>query len=94
MPYDDWNKLDEEEDEELQDNSVRALSHSPGNKPQPHQPQLFERNHDVILFAIDCSRSMLALRGDPNFEDAKTSHLLSALNAAVLYPEDAVRKFS
>ena len=25
-PYDDWNKLDEEEDEELQDNSVRALS--------------------------------------------------------------------
>ena len=26
-PYDDWNKLDEEEDEELQDNSVRALSH-------------------------------------------------------------------
>jgi hypothetical protein len=29
MPYDDWNKLDEEEDEELQDNSVRALSHSP-----------------------------------------------------------------
>ena len=26
---------------------------------------------------------MLALRDDPNFEDAKTSHLLSALNAAV-----------
>ncbi len=24
-PYDDWNKLDEEEEEELQDNSVRAL---------------------------------------------------------------------
>jgi hypothetical protein len=24
-PYDDWNKLDEEEDEELQENSVRAL---------------------------------------------------------------------
>lgn len=64
-PYDDWNKLDEEEEDELQDNS------------------LFERNHDVILFAIDCSRSMLALRDDPNFEDAKTSHFLGALNAAV-----------
>jgi ATP-dependent DNA helicase 2 subunit 1 len=64
-PYDDWNKLDEEEEDELQDNS------------------LFERNHDVILFAIDCSRSMLALRDDPNFEDTKTSHLLGALNAAV-----------
>lgn len=23
-PYDDWNKLDEDEDEELQDSSVRA----------------------------------------------------------------------
>ncbi|KAI0294877.1 SPOC like C-terminal domain-containing protein [Multifurca ochricompacta] len=64
-PYDDWNKLDEEEDEELQDTSY------------------FERKHDVILFAIDCSESMLALRDDPNHEDAKTSHLLSALDAAV-----------
>jgi hypothetical protein len=26
VPYDDWNKLDEEEDEELQDNSVCPLS--------------------------------------------------------------------
>lgn len=25
-PYDDWNKLDEEEDEELQDTSVRMLA--------------------------------------------------------------------
>jgi len=24
-PYDDWNKLDEDEEEELQDTSVRAL---------------------------------------------------------------------
>lgn len=64
-PYDDWNKLDEEEEQELQDNSH------------------FEKNHDVILFAIDCSRSMHALRDDPNYEDAKTSHLLGALNAAV-----------
>ncbi|KAH9030825.1 SPOC like C-terminal domain-containing protein [Lactarius hengduanensis] len=64
-PYDDWNKLDEEEEDELQDNSY------------------FEKNHDVILFAIDCSPSMLALRDDPNYEDAKTSHFLGALNAAV-----------
>ncbi|KAH9063618.1 SPOC like C-terminal domain-containing protein [Lactarius vividus] len=64
-PYDDWNKLDEEEEDELQDNSY------------------FEKNHDVILFAIDCSPSMLALRDDPNFEDSKTSHFLGALNAAV-----------
>ncbi|KAI0288957.1 SPOC like C-terminal domain-containing protein [Russula brevipes] len=64
-PYDDWNKLDEEEDEELQDSSS------------------FERKHDVILFAIDCSQSMLALREDPVYENAKTSHLLSALDAAV-----------
>ena|SRR6266702_3812135 len=83
-PYDDWNKLDEEEEEELQDNSVRALFvTSSGNQPQSHQSQYFERSHDVILFAIDCSRSMLALRDDPNFEDAKTSHFLGALNAAV-----------
>ncbi|KAH9169590.1 SPOC like C-terminal domain-containing protein [Lactarius sanguifluus] len=64
-PYDDWNKLDEEEEDELQDNSY------------------FEKSHDVILFAIDCSPSMLALRDDPNYEDAKTSHFLGALNAAV-----------
>jgi ATP-dependent DNA helicase 2 subunit 1 len=63
--YDDWNKLDQEEDEELQD------------------PSHFERNHDVILFAIDCSQSMLALHDDPNHESAKTSHLLTALYAAV-----------
>jgi hypothetical protein len=28
-PYDDWNKLDEEEEDELQDNSVRSLSYPP-----------------------------------------------------------------
>ena len=28
-PYDDWNKLDEEEEDELQDNSVRSLSFPP-----------------------------------------------------------------
>ncbi|KAF8468534.1 SPOC like C-terminal domain-containing protein [Russula ochroleuca] len=66
MPsYDDWNKFDEDEDEELQDTSY------------------FDRKHDVILFAIDCSQSMLALRGDPNYENTKTSRLLTALDAAV-----------
>ncbi|KAI9456788.1 SPOC like C-terminal domain-containing protein [Russula earlei] len=63
--YDDWNRLDEEEDEEIQDTSA------------------FERKHDVILFAIDCSPSMLASREDPNYENTKTSHLLSALDAVV-----------
>ena len=83
-PYDDWNKLDEDEEEELQDNSVRKLFLSPvATNPQSHRSQIFEKNHDVILFAIDCSRSMLALHDDPNFEDAKTCHLLGALNAAV-----------
>ncbi|KAH8986236.1 hypothetical protein EDB86DRAFT_2832744 [Lactarius hatsudake] len=56
-PYDDWNKLDDEEEDKLQDNS--------------------------ITMSLDCSRSMLALRDDPNFEDVKTFHFLGALNAAV-----------
>jgi len=46
--------------------------------PQSHQSQHFEKNHDAILFAIDCSRSVFALRDNPNFEDPKTSHLLGA----------------
>jgi hypothetical protein len=45
--------------------------------------QYFERKHDVILFAIDCSRSMLALHEDPKYENTKTSRLLTALDAAV-----------
>jgi hypothetical protein len=45
--------------------------------------QYFERKHDVILFAIDCSQSMLALHEDPNYENTKTSRLLKALDAAV-----------
>jgi len=81
-PYEDWNKLDEEEDEELQDNSVRALAVPPLVVANP-SVQLFEKSHDVILFAVDCSRSMLALHDDPNIEGGKTSHLLGALNAAV-----------
>jgi hypothetical protein len=44
--------------------------------------QYFERKHDVILFAIDSSQSMLALREDLNHENTKTSRLLTALDAA------------
>lgn len=37
----------------------------------------------MILFCIDCSESMQELREDPIYEDAKTSHLLTALDAAM-----------
>jgi len=45
--------------------------------------QYFERKHDVILFAIDCSKSMLTLHDDPDYENTRTSRLLTALGAAV-----------
>ncbi|TFK63151.1 Ku DNA-binding complex, Ku70 subunit [Pluteus cervinus] len=64
-PYDDWNKIDDEEDEELQDLSI------------------YEGKRDVILFCIDCSPSMLELYDDPVYEDAKTCHLFTALDAAM-----------
>lgn len=39
----------------------------------------------MILFAIDCSESMLALRDDPNYEDpnVKTSNIMTALDAVM-----------
>ncbi|KAG9316111.1 SPOC like C-terminal domain-containing protein [Chiua virens] len=64
-PYDDWNVMENEEDEELQD-----MSFSEGKR-------------DVILFCIDCSESMHELRDDPVYENVKTSHLLTALDAAM-----------
>ncbi|KAN0092527.1 SPOC like C-terminal domain containing protein [Tylopilus felleus] len=64
-PYDDWNVIDAEEEEELQDTSF------------------FEGKRDVILFCIDCSESMHQLRDDPVYENAQTSHLLAALDAAM-----------
>ncbi|KAJ3554418.1 hypothetical protein NM688_g3122 [Phlebia brevispora] len=64
-PYDEWNRLDDDDDEELQDGSW------------------FEGKRDVILFAIDCSESMLELRDDPEYEDVKTCHLLTALESAM-----------
>ena len=38
---------------------------------------------DVILFCIDCSESMLKLYDDPKYEDVQTSHLYTALEAAM-----------
>ncbi|KAG1767920.1 SPOC like C-terminal domain-containing protein [Suillus occidentalis] len=64
-PFDDWNIIDEEEEEELQDAAF------------------FEGKRDVILFCIDCSESMHELRDDPKYEDVKTSHLFTALEAAM-----------
>ena len=48
-------------------------------------PKFFEGKRDVILFAIDCSESMLAQRDDPNYEDSsvKTCHIMTALEAAM-----------
>lgn len=39
----------------------------------------------MILFAIDCSSSILAPRDDPNYEDSsvQTCHILTALDAAM-----------
>ncbi|KAI0750167.1 ku70-like protein [Daedaleopsis nitida] len=64
-PFDDWNKIDEEEDEELQDSS------------------LYEGKRDVILFAIDCSPSMLELYEDARYEDVQTCKLFTSLEAAM-----------
>ncbi|KAI6164379.1 SPOC like C-terminal domain-containing protein [Pisolithus thermaeus] len=43
----------------------------------------FEGRRDVILFCVDCSQSMQELRDDVVYEDVKTSHLLTALDAAM-----------
>ncbi|TDL25552.1 Ku DNA-binding complex, Ku70 subunit [Rickenella mellea] len=64
-PYDDWNKADEDEEDELQDAST------------------FEGQRDVVLFCIDASESMHAVRDDPNGDGAKTSHLYTALETAM-----------
>ena len=81
-PYDDWNKIEDDEDEELQDYSV---SRSPRRFPTPpsNSRQLYEGKRDVILFCIDCSPSMLELREDPRYEDVQTCNLMVALEAAM-----------
>lgn len=82
-PYEDWNNIDDEEDEELQDASVSY--HFWGNISVflDLYVQQFEGKRDVILFCIDCSESMLALRDDPNYENVQTCHVYSALEAAM-----------
>lgn len=44
---------------------------------------MFETKQDVILFAIDCSESMLSLYESSTYEDTQTCHLYNALNAAM-----------
>lgn len=45
--------------------------------------QIYETKRDVILFCIDCSESMLRLYDDPRYEDVKTCHVYTALEAAM-----------
>lgn len=44
---------------------------------------MFDTKRDVILFCIDCSESMLEPYDDPKYEDVKTCHLFTALEAAM-----------
>ncbi|KAJ6615653.1 Ku DNA-binding complex Ku70 subunit [Mycena sp. CBHHK59/15] len=95
-PYDDWNRIDDEDDEELQDASVRLPTcFSSWCLPCT---QHLESKKDVILFCIDCSESMLELREDPIYENVQTCHAYVALEAAmqiqkkkvIVGPNDAV----
>jgi ATP-dependent DNA helicase 2 subunit 1 len=73
-PYDDWNRLDEEEDQELEDTSVRVLGYtvvSDSANDYTSCFQFYDARKDIILFAIDCSSSMLELRDDPAYEDGE-----------------------
>ena len=81
-PYDDWNKIEDDEDEELQDYSVSRSSWGPRALPS-NSRQFYEGKRDVILFCIDCSPSMLQLREDPRYEDVQTCNLMVALEAAM-----------
>ncbi len=68
--YDDWNKIDDEEEDELQDLSVsRHTSRSYDSQSSPRVVQMYESNRDVILFCIDCSESMLKPYDDPKYEN-------------------------
>ena len=79
-PYDDWNRLDDEEDDELQDFSVSLARRV---QSQLTRTQQLESRKDVILFCIDCSPTMHELREDPAYEDVQTCHLFAALEAAM-----------
>jgi ATP-dependent DNA helicase 2 subunit 1 len=59
MPFEDWDKFDEPEDEELEDEAW------------------YQGKRDAVLFAIECSDSMLRLRDDGSGN--QKSHLQVAL---------------
>ena len=82
MAYEDWNEIEDEDQDELQDASVGLHLFRPSN-PLTQSPQWFEGKRDVILFCIDCSESMQELRDDPVYEGVQTSHLLETLDAAM-----------
>ena len=83
MPsYDDWNKIDEEEDEELQDVSVSTWLQANRTRFDSLN-QIYEAKRDVILFCVDCSESMLKLYDDSKYEGVQTCHLYTALEAAM-----------
>lgn len=82
--YDDWNNIDDEEEDELQDLSVsRHSSRSYASQSSPRVVQIYESARDVILFCIDCSESMLKPYDDPKYENVQTCHLYNALDAAM-----------
>ncbi len=81
-PYDDWNKIEDDEDEELQDYSV-SRSSCGFQACLSNFRQFYEGKRDVILFCIDCSPSMLELREDSRYEDVQTCNLMAALEAAM-----------
>lgn len=82
MAYEDWNEIEDEDQDELQDASVSS-HHKAVPCTHPIVTQWFEGKRDVILFCIDCSESMQELRDDPVYEGVQTSHLLGALDAAM-----------
>lgn len=83
MPYEDWNEIEDEDQDELQDASVGFASSPTIQSAHPIAIQWVEGKRDVILFCIDCSESMQELRDDPVYEGVQTSHLLGALDAAM-----------
>ena len=77
-PFEDWDKMDEDEEDELQEDAW------------------LQGSKDAVLFAIDCSESMLELRDDG--KGNQKSHLQTALEGcrdlqrrkAAVGPNDSV----
>ena len=86
MAFDEWTNLNEGEVDELFDSNVRLCDLRYFRKFYRHLrvcAQVFEGKRDILLFCIDCSESMQALRPDPRREGQQTNHLLDSLEAAV-----------